>query len=271
MDPSKMSIPTNMLRNRLKSVVKISFVNYCIRLYNPIPLKLAKWTYVFLLSPLLLTRALLTPDEICLRYRRFLMSFTYPEKNIVDDNAFSSCATMHKDQPACGKAFVRHCMETIRRIFRMYLRLYIMHGIVLLLVLNRFYTTIDRTHRKKTNLTNVLRFELYNTLRSTAFLSGQTLLQRSLLCLATKYKVRMTQKRVYAMSIVGSLPVLFERDFRTQQVNNLVLSHLAIGYLRKRGWMDTGMPWWLFGATVVGSGVNGIALLISLLTSFTTF
>lgn len=73
--------------------------------------------------------------------------------------------------------------------------------------------------------------------------------------------------------MMGSLPIMFERDFRAQQVNNLVLSHLVVGQMKKRHLIKSSLPLWMFSYVLVTDrfSLQLIVLFISMVTASATF
>lgn len=252
--------------------IKISLVLYSIRRLNKISLDNAKLWYIFVLSPLLISRALLHPDEISYRYRSFLLGYTYPECQLRRDQSFSTCREMHPVTPQCLLAAKDACFTSVKRVWRMYLQLYTVHGMAFLVIAKILHRYMFVAPRMK-SFKQVLRFEIVNVLRSTAFLAGQTLLQRLFLCASTNYNISLNEIKLYLMAIAGSIPIVFERDFRAQQVNNLVLSHLIIGQLRKKSLVKTSLPLWLFSYVLALDqfSLRLVSLLISIITASVTF
>lgn len=210
---------------KTKEILQIASIIYTIRRLNFLPIRYSKPLYILGLSPLLLVQALWNYDTVSYTYRRFLMSFTYPECQVSEEMVFRTCKTVHRSEKSCFKALKMNVFRTIKRVFRIYSRIYFFK-VIFQLILSKNKMTKD--------LAKSIVFDgLKKTLRSTAHLAGQTLLQRSLLCTATAAKIQLTPAKLYALSAVGSLPVLFERTSRVKQVNDMVLSHLVIGQWKR--------------------------------------
>ena len=271
----KNMLPQNMISScerRANDLIKTALIIYTIRRWNPIPMEKAKLAYICFLSPLLLTLALLTRDSISWKYRRFLVNFTYPENRYSKEDVFSTCELrMHPTEESCKEAVKQNFLITVKGILKMYLHLYVIHGIVLYLISTKLHKHINPSVRHKWSLKDVVVTEISNTVRSTAFLAGQTLLQRFFLCAMSKKKLPVKPTTIYATSTLGSLPILFERDFRAQQVNNLVLAHLIIGHMQKKGTLTSQLPMWLFIGTIFKDAltVQTVTLLISIISAFT--
>jgi len=150
----------------------------------------------------------------------------------------------------------------------MYSRLYAFHGLVMYLLVQ----LVPNIH-KRIAAKNIMRKELINTFRSTVFLSGQTLLQRVILCSLSNVGGAVHPLKVYLASVIGSTPIFAERDFRVQQVNNLVLSHLLIGQMRKHDLVKTKLPYAVLAAAVVKDSmtIKTITFLVSIITSLRLF
>lgn len=248
---------------KCNKLLKISAIIYTVRRWNSLPLKYAQPLYILLLSPLLLTQALWRHDTVSYNYRRFLMSFTYPECNFSSDAVYRRCDNVHPAEPSCRSSFLSNIGITVKRVFRLYSRLYFFHTIVTLI--------LARKNMSWFIANKIIKSGLINTLRSTAFLSGQTITQRALLCAAANKKLSISPKSLYAMSVIGSVPILFERRFRVRQLNSMIISHLIAG---QRGIMEEKIlklpiPFAGFLATVASDrlSVVPIAILLSLLTS----
>jgi hypothetical protein len=214
-----------LAKNRVKEFLQIAAVIYSVRRNNTVPDKYAKWLYITILSPLLLVRSMWTHDEISYNYRKFLMSFTYPECKFRKEQVYRSCKSVHPEEYNCRDAFYKNFLRSIRRVWRMYTRLYILQTCIVLF--------LSRKTLGKKDACNKVKQGIVHALQSTAFLAGQTILQRILLCTSEKLDIQMTPLKLYMISMLGSVPVLFERDSRVKQVNNLVLSHILVGTERK--------------------------------------
>src|SRR5205085_7921114 len=88
--------------------------------------------YILFLSPLLLTQALWRHDTVSYNYRRFLMSFTYPECRFSSDAVYRKCNDVHPAEWSCRRAFFTNVRQTVKRVFRLYSRLYFFHTVVML-------------------------------------------------------------------------------------------------------------------------------------------
>lgn len=260
---------------KVLEMIKTALIIYTIRRFNPIPLQRAKNYYILLLSPLLLTLALLKNNTISWRYRKRLVNFTYPKNKYTENDTFKTeglCETkLHPQEPSCSKSLRKSALITIVDVLRMYTKLYSLHGIVTF-----FLTKI--LHRRispylKTNMTakRIAHTELISTLKSTSFLAAQTILQRSMLCLMSTYNMSIHPLKVYLGCILGSLPILVEQDSRVQQVNNLVISHILVGQAKKMNLLQSKLPWLIFTGTIIYDSVSlhTVTLLMSFITSCT--
>lgn len=262
-----------MVYSRFMEIIKTAFIIYTIRRLNPIPIRQAKLYYVLFLSPLLLTKALTTNNEISPKYRRFLFNFSYPENTFNGETVMQNCRDLHpkSDNSSCIKSFKDNCLVTIRRVAKMYARLYCLHGVIVLLVTRKLYEFLDLNTTSRSRIKDVFKNECVNTVRSTAFLAGQTLFQRLLLCAGSYSKEKLGSRNIYLLSILGSIPVYFERPFRVQQVNNLVMSHIIVGQMKKFDLLKSQLPLCMFLSTVLSDSISlrSVVFFISLVTSAT--
>lgn len=182
-----------------------------------------KLLYIFLYSPVLLTTGFFYKDIVSFNYWKFLLSLTFPEynckkiKNNIEENN-TECKLYHKNENSCYLAFYNNYTKTIIRTSSMYSKFYIINTLFNVL-------TVNKTKNKVQLLINTISSILY----STVFLSGQTILMRILLC-NTNLKSKIL---LYFISLISSLPILFERNTRVIQVNNMIISNLVIGCLKK--------------------------------------
>lgn len=214
-----------LAKRRLESMIKSAAVVYSIRRVNNVPLDLGKWVYLLLLSPYMLSRSLWTHDEISYKYRHFLTSLTYPECNLAKKQVFRHCNTFHSDELSCTKAFASNFLKTIKSVWKMYLRLYTIQTLI--------FMFLSRKRMDKKRACLMVKSGLSNAVRSSCFLGGQAMLQRVLLCLMGKMGMDVTPRTFYLISILGSLPIFFEREFRVKQVNSIILSQVIVGQMRK--------------------------------------
>src|SRR6478609_7922091 len=119
---------------RAKQLAKITAIIYSVRRWNKVPPHSAKKFYIFALSPLLLTEAISRADTISYNYRKFLLGFTYPESKLDKDDALANCSHFHPEEPSCVKAFKGNVYTTIERVFKMYIKLYALHGFIFYLM-----------------------------------------------------------------------------------------------------------------------------------------
>lgn len=234
----------NMVLEKVSEIVKTAIIIYTIRRFNPISTDRAKYYYILLLSPILLTLALLQNNSISWKYRKFLINFTYPKNEYTKLDTFKKCRDKaHPNDTDCRTSFKNDLFQTISKILKMYLRLYTVHGIIFYIVNNRY--------QRKQHMTTIARKELINTMRSSIFLTGQTILQRGTLCLLSSHDKSITPWKLYIGSVLGSVSICVERPARAQQLNNLILSHIIVGQLKKRSIIKSQLPWWLLTGVVI--------------------
>lgn len=212
------------MRKSLK-ILQVAALVYSVRRWNRVPISHGKLLYIFFLSPVLLVRSMWTHDEISYTYRRFLMSFTYPECKLGRQEVYRSCKNLHVSDENCYTSFTHQFWKAVRKAWRMYLRIYMLQACILMFLRRKSLT------RRRACL--VIQNGIKNAVRSTAFFSGQTGCIRMLLCLAESHKVVMTKRTLYLLSVIGSIPIMFERGFRVRQINSMVASHLLYGALEK--------------------------------------
>lgn len=258
---------------RFCEILKTAFVVYTIRQLNPIPIHKAKLYYILFLSPLLLTKSLVSNNDISHNYRKFLFNFSYPENTFKQETIMKNCRDLHsKSTPdGCIESFKKNFHITIQRVLKMYSRLYCLHGIVLFLITKKLYKFINPRLQTNISTRSIVKSECLNTLRSTAFLAGQTLLQRILLCIRSSSMEKLNAANIYLLSILGAIPIYFERPFRVQQVNNLVMSHLIVGQMKKYNMLQSQLPLCMFLSTILCDSLTfrTIIFFISLVTSAT--
>ena len=51
--------------------------------------------------------------------------------------------------------------------------------------------------------------------------------------LSEKFRIKMTYFKVWLMCVINSLAIYAERDGRVGPINNLVIAHLVIGFMKK--------------------------------------
>lgn len=190
------------IKGRAYELTKIALVIYSIRRLNRISLENAKLWYIFVFSPLLISRALLHPEEISYRYRCFLIGYTYPECKLQRNQSFSTCQDMHPITPQCILAAKETCVTSVKRIWRMYLQLYTVHGLVFIAIARTLHKYMF-TSRVHIPVKDIMRIEVVNVFRSTLFLSGQTLLQRLFLCLSSYYNIQLDEIKLYLLGDDG--------------------------------------------------------------------
>ena len=201
-------------------LINLILIIYTVKRWNKLPAKYAKLMYMFL-SPLLLTRAFLESDLISNRYRRFLLSFTYPNAPFKQNFKYGSCESVHSSDETCNDLIRKEWKVTVRNVINLYTRFYIVQALLLML--------LTRTVHLKTRISDTVK----SILRSTMFLGGQTLLQRHILCAANQYGIQIDKPTMFGLCAVGSVPVVFERSHRVRQINGLMICHLIIGTMRK--------------------------------------
>lgn len=265
MSDNKSKEALRKMKSDLKSLVpKIcatTAVIYTVKRWNIVPVGYAKPTYIFLLSPLLLTEALWNNDSICYQYKRSLMYLTYPDCKMTPDKKYRKCSDVHNPEKSCRDAFIKNSVITISRALKMYSKFYIFQALFALVL----------TCRSRERAKVIIRTALVNTLRSSLFISGQTILQRLLLCGSSAYHINITPWKLYLMSVIGSIPILLERSFRTQQLNSLIISHLIVGQMKKRKITTPLVPLGFFLSTYAADRfqILRIPFTVSLATAFT--
>jgi hypothetical protein len=247
---------------------KISLLIYSIRRLNRIPSEYAKIWYIFLFSPLLLTRALLYPRYVSHRYRCFLLQYTFPECRLRPSQKFTTCKELHSE--SCIQSVKIVCFTNLIRILRMYIKIYAIHGLLMGIML-KGGQLFAADHRRSINWRRIIQREMQNIGQSTLFLFGQTLLQRILLCTATHYNVKFDDQKIYALSIVGSIPIVFERAQRSQQINNLAASHLVVGQLKHGQLLESYLPYLFFLNVLSRDSIQIIPFITSAITAWATF
>lgn len=243
-------------------LAKTAVIVYAARRWNVIPTRYSKLSYILVLSPTMLAHLICHPDLISYKYRRFLISLTYPESIFKKELIlYDSCKEFHPEQ-SCIDAFKTNWKRTLNAVFKIYVRFYLV-AFLFSILWNKKRTNL-RTHGKSCAL---------NCVKSTAFLVSQTLLQRALLCYASNQDdlraIEDRKKLIWFLSMCGSTPVMFERDSRVKQVNSLVLAHLYVGALKKYQLLDWHVVGLLGLLTVIRDKFSLLpdTLIISILTS----
>ena len=148
---------------------------------------------------------------------------------------------------------------TIQRVFKMYIKLYALHGFIFYLI-SRKYLGIPNANADITQHSSLGMCQHNQKLgfsRRTNNLTTDITLRRLFL----RNPTRQIQTFPYFNDWLHS--ILAERDFRAQQVNNLVLSHLVMGKLRKKSCSNGdvvvkdefgSLPWWIFANTILADG-----------------
>lgn len=249
------------LKNVVPKICTTTAVIYAVKRWNIIPVGYAKPTYILFLSPLLLTEALWNNDSICYQYKRSLMYLTYPDCKMTPDKKYRKCSDVHIPEKSCREAFIKNSIVTISRALKMYSKFYIFQALFALVL----------TCRSRGKAKDIILTALVNTIRSTLFISGQTILQRLLLCASSAYNINLSPWKLYVMSVIGSVPVFMERKFRTQQLNSLIISHLIVGQLKKRKITTPLVPLGFFLSTYAADKfqILRVPFTVSLATSFT--
>lgn len=194
---------------------------YCIKRLNTASTRHQKKLYVFLLSPMLLTKALCFGNHIMVSYRKFLLQFTYPSCNFKDKHVYRKCQDVHEN--SCMNDLRTDALIGLYRVARLYTRFYIGRFLFMCLLM-----------KKPPTLNNFKTQVVSNIVRSVAFLGSQTLLQRVILCCASKNGLNiLTPWQVFLLSIVSSNAILFEREERVAPINNMVIVHILLGWLSK--------------------------------------
>jgi len=210
---------------KLRDSIDIVLIIYAIKRFTSVPQKYNKPVYAFLLAPIMLVQALMYNDRIAYRYRKFLIGFTFPKVRIDTKDAYVNCSS-HKLlssqslDASCWDLFLNEAPITAKKVVKLYSRFYVLQAIVVAL-------------RAKKMRMRFIKQAAINTARSSAFLAGQTILVRIQLCLANKVGMPLTPFNVWLMCFLNSMCIYFERSDRVGQINNLVLAHIFIGWLKK--------------------------------------
>ena len=200
---------------------------YSVRRLNRLPPKFDRAMYTFLLSPMLLTSAMCWSDRIAIRYRQFLVKFTYPSCLITPDTVYTSCRTVHGEMTCVG-AFLSEGPWSILRVIAMYLRFYLVRTIIALVIMRR------RKIRLVDKYKHIFYHILSSTLWSSLFLGGQCTIQRMVLCAANKRGMEYGGPCVmYLLSVISSTMIVFERAHRVKSINNIVICQLLLGWMRR--------------------------------------
>jgi hypothetical protein len=270
---------------RLVKLVKKALIIYVVkRATSSVSEKYAKGLYILLLSPTLLTYALLHHDKISYGYRKFLMSYTYPECKLEKDQAYEGCQQVHGEK-GCTTSFNENCTVTITSTVRLYASMY-----AVIYFMDSMYDVVHSKYSSSFTRTKVKRV-LFHVLRSSSFFISQCLAQRLLLCSFNKVQKKLRKKDVideftpdkmelYILSALGSIPILLERSCRVKQINNLVISHILLGRwmyaLRKaereekKTWVISSLPLQLFLAVAARDGnISFLPLLSAFITALT--
>ncbi len=210
-----------MTRKNYQELARVAVLTYVIRRWNFLPSSHAKSTYIFFLSPLLLTRSLCYTGLISHKYRKLLVAFSYPECDFRKSDVYQSCETVHAQNNNCSISFMTNFHKTVIRALKMYTQFYCFRSIILAL--------LARRKMSQEFVRKMIKDTCKSIARSTLNISLQSFSQRILLCLAARAHISITPLKLYLLSIIGSLPVLIERRNRVHQFNNFVLSHLVVG------------------------------------------
>lgn len=229
----------------MKNIINATLVIYAIRRANScIPLEYAKLLYILVLSPVMLYQALSRNDVIAHRYRKFLMSLTFPEAVIGKDYKFSGCDDLHykdalqvdddrtsnvgtldvNDETVsfCSTKLFTSLQNIIGKISSIYRNLYVAHGLVMFLV----FRLVEKRWMNFTERKLLLQKEVNSWTRSCAFLIGQVVLQRFLLCIATRncvFETKKHQSSPLSRSSSSTLSTNSDQRTRIEQVNGDVL------------------------------------------------
>jgi len=179
--------------------------------------KYSKFTYILLISPVLLSNGFYCTGLVSNKYWKFLWKLCYPESFKDQQTEYTgTCVKYHPNEPKCEEAIKNNLTVSLPKILTMYNKLYFIHGLYLLFV-------------KRISLKKVLKTELLNILSSSSFLFLQTLLQRVGICGIKN----LNTVKFYLLSMICSTPILLERSNRVSQINNMMISNICVGYLNK--------------------------------------
>lgn len=217
----------NLIWKKSTEFASTAMIIYTIKNSRLLDIKHAKPLYILILSPFLLLTSLWNSDTISYQYRKFLLSFTFPECRLDTTQKLVDCKSLHVNEKDCYKALKNNATTTMKKTFLLYWKLYFVEYILTFIIIRKLKFT-SFTNEKK----NIL-VPLYSTLCSFLFLGGQTILQRIVICLHKDKNNYLSKKSLFLSSIPASVPVLLERNDKVAQVNNLVASHIIVGALKK--------------------------------------
>ena len=213
-----------------KELLQVSALIYTIKRLNVMDVAYGKLFYILVLSPALLRRALCFTDLISQQYRKLLVAFSYPECDFKKTDIYRSCYSVHHNEKDCKTAFFHNWKKTVLRALKMYSQFYFLKAFLIILL---SAVRKKRFEKVKYLTKRIMVSACVSTCRSTLNISLQSFIQRILLCTAAHYSIAMTPIKLYGVSILGSLPVLIEKDTRVHQFNNFVLSHILVGKWKK--------------------------------------
>eukprot|EP00026_Physarum_polycephalum_P008244 Phypoly_transcript_08323.p1 GENE.Phypoly_transcript_08323~~Phypoly_transcript_08323.p1 ORF type:complete len:259 (+),score=17.25 Phypoly_transcript_08323:730-1506(+) len=254
---------TGKIAKKIISNSDIVFLMYAIKRVIHTPVKYNKIVYAVLCS-IMLTFSLRWSDAISAKYRNFLIRFTFAEIKHpwTSTSTFDGCETHHRlsDTPpetSCLKLAFQNIPLTYYRIFVLYFRFYLVQ------------LAITSSVRRKLSLPQIEQ-TLLSIVRSTLFLAGQTSTTRIILCLEDHFGFKHNYFMAWLAGFLGTTWVACERSDRVGQINNLVLAHIVIGWLRKLQLLNPVVTIPAFmGAVAKEKRVDPIALIFAMLTTLT--
>jgi len=232
----------NNVVTKLWKSIDVIFLVYAIKRNVKIPSQYNQLVYALILSPLMLANGLWCNDLIAFRYRAFLAYIAYPKAKLYPSLEYRDCHT-HKrlaNEPLdadCWELSKKEIPLTIKRVLKLYSRFYLLQLLIV------------ASYTKKLTLKSVKNAAL-NTFWSSLFLGGQTIAMRAQLCWATKQGYGLSWFRMWMMSVIPSFCIYAERTDRVGQINNLVLAHILIGWLKKYQALGLRLSLPIFLATV---------------------
>jgi len=249
---------TGKIAKKILSNSDVVFLVYAIKRWNTIPSKYQKSMYAFIISPIMLVLGWRWHDYIASGYRNFLIKFCFPDIKSIAGHAYDDCNT-HKRlanvplSTSCCQLSKEYIPVTLRRAFSLYFRFYLVQLVIVSLLKRKFsQRQVQQT--------------LLSIIRSSLFLGGQTIVMRLTLCAANSgLGMKLNFFNVFLMGYLGSLCIWIERTDRVGQINNLVFSHILIGWLKKKNLLHPLLSLPIFIATIRrDKKVDPITLLIAM-------